>query len=177
MHKLILVSFCMCLIALPQSVSAQHDRVARSLRLKAAEKRQLNESLPIRVRNFLETAEEFVILAQLRVEDGKLVPEMDRELVPNFKADVSRLDKRQAVLKAFYAEASKGHQPAICYLPSHSFTAKKGTQRVKVELCFGCRRFYVSGSLGKSEGTLAIGSEESEQLVTKLISEFGVTTK
>lgn len=97
------------------SVCAQRDRLTSSIKFRKEEIRQLNQSIPPNVRNFLETSDEFIVFAQLRVEDGKLVPEMDRELVPNFKATVSRIDQRQAVPKAFYTEASKGHQPATCY--------------------------------------------------------------
>lgn len=180
MRKLFLMSFVICTVSvMAHPLHAQRDRLASSMRLGSAERVELNESLPQRVRNFLETADEFVIFAQLRAdEDGKLVAQMDEKLVPNFKAIVSNTDQRNALLRAFYAEASKGHQPAICYSPSHSIVAHKGGQKVVVEICFGCRRFYVSGSLGESEGTLAMEPRgTTERLVTNLITELGVTTK
>lgn len=159
------------------SLFAQSDRLARSINLTASERKALNASLPLRVRKFLETADEFVLFAQLEVQNGKLEPAMDTTLAPNFKAVVAGTDQRLNVLRALYSEASKDHGPAICYLPSHSIVARKGQQTVTVEICFGCRRFYITGALGESKGTFPHDGGETERLVTKLITDLGVTTK
>lgn len=133
--------------------------------------------MPSTVRNFLETADRFEVFAQLTIQDGKLSPAMSREFAPNFKAVVTDTEKRKNLLRTFYLEAARGDAPAICYLPSHSIVAHKGDREVKVEICFGCNRFYVSGYLGKSEGTFSDRRGGIEQIVSTLITESGVTTK
>lgn len=156
---------------------AQSDRLTKSIKLRTAEKRTLDASVPPGVRSFLETADRFEVFAQLQIQDDVLKPAMDRELVPNFAAKVMSSDKREGLLRALYSEASKGEAPAVCYLPSHSIVAQKGDQSVTVEICFGCNRFYVSGALGKSEGTFSRASGETERLVSELIASSGVTIK
>jgi hypothetical protein len=145
--------------------------------VSAVERKTLNASLPPRVRAFLETAERFEVYAQMQIIDDKLQPAMDRDFVPNFKSDIVRPDDRIRILKALYSEASKGEPSAICYLPSHSIVALKGGQKVTVEICFGCNRFYVSGALGESKGTFSRSSGETERLITTHITESGVTIK
>ena len=156
---------------------AQGKDLARTINLNRVEKKTLNSSLSPAVRNFLETADRFEIFAQLEVRDGTLQPAMDRELNPNFKAEVTSSETRTRLLKALYSEASKGEPPAICYNPSHSIVAHKGNQKVTVEICFGCNRFYVSGPRGKSHGTFSRASGETERLISELIADLGVTTK
>ena len=159
------------------SALAQSDRLAKTLGLSRAEKEELNVSLPSAVRDFLETSDRFDIFAQLIVRDGRLQPAMDRELVPNFKATGITAETRRNILKALYAEASKGEPPAVCYLPSHAIVARNGDREVTVEICFGCNRFYISGALGESRGTFSRDSGETERLITELIANSGVTTK
>ena len=174
----ILIGLSVILLAAASSSDVgQSDTIIKSVKLSDSEKRALNTSVPRTVRTFLETADDFVIFAQLEVIDGKLQAAMNRELVPNFKAVIKSVDKRNKVLKALYTEASKDHGPAICYLPSHSIVAQKGNQAVTIEICFGCRRFYISGALGKSEGTFALDGGDTERMVTDLVAELGVTTK
>ena len=156
---------------------AQSDRLAKSVIRTKSEKLALDASLPPSVRRFLETAGRFEVYAQLEIRDGELQASMDRNLVPNFKTEVTSIDGRQKLLKSLYSEASKDEPPAVCYLPSHAIVAEKGAQKVKVEICFGCNRFFVSGSLGESQGTFSRASGETERLITKLIAESGVTVR
>jgi hypothetical protein len=156
------------------SALAQSDQLVGSLGLKGVEKANLDKSVPSRMRDFLETADQFEVFAQLEIQDGKLQPAMGLKLVPNFKAVITAADKRNALLKSLYSEASKAGIPAICYLPSHSIVANKGDQKVTVEICFGCNRFYISGSLGDSEGTFSNNRGKTEKLISDLIAKSGV---
>lgn len=165
------------IFAAGSGTAAQSTGIVGSIKFTKSERKVLEASVPSSVRTFLETADRFEVFAQLEVQDGKLQPAMGEKFVPNFKASVTSLKTRAKLLKALYSEASKGEPPAVCYLPSHSIVAQKGDQKVTVEICFGCNRFYVSAALGKSEGTFSRASGETERLVSELIAELGVTTK
>src|SRR5690606_449150 len=114
-------------------------------KLSREQKVELDNSLPPKVRKFLETADKIIVWAEFVVEGGELKPAMNREFKANYKSDSLDEQTRIRLLKALYTDAATGSTPAICYLPSHSIVAYKGTERVDIEICFGCNRFTITG--------------------------------
>ena len=114
---------------------------------------------------------------QATKEDGKLIPAMNREFEPNYKAEISDRDTRMSILNAFYKESATDEMGAICYLPSHSIRATKEDKVVEIEICFGCRKFYITGALGKFNGTLTHETEITESLINKFIEQKGIEIK
>lgn len=157
------------------SMTANAQTVSKT-NVSDAQQKILDQNFPQKIRDFLETADKFEVFMQAEKIDGKLKPAMDREFEPNLKAEIAD-DLRKQVLESFYKESATDEMGAICYLPSHSLKANKGKDFVEIEICFGCRKFYVSGLFGKFNGTLSSEFQETETIINKIMEVSGIDIK
>ena len=162
------------LFAFSQIICAQ---TSPKLKLSREQQKNLDESLPLKVRKFLETADKFEIFMQTREKDGKLVAALQRDYQPNMRAELTDQNERFVLLKSFYQESATDEMGAICYLPSHSIRATKGNDAVEIEICFGCRKFYGKGSLGEFKGTLSRKEANTETIINRIIEKSGTDIK
>lgn len=168
-----LVLFC-CLLFLPTLSNAQI--VGKSLKLSKKQLKSLNESLPLKVRNFLETADKFEVFVQAERKNGKLKITLDENYVPNIKSEITDKSLRNKLLTAFYQDSIFGDVGAACYLPNHTILATKGEQKVAIEICYGCGKYYVEGSLGKFNG--GFNSETKSDIILKeILTKDGIDIK
>lgn len=151
-------------------------KVSPEVRLSNKQTKELDKSLPSDVRNLLENAEEFEILAEMVTKDGKLIYPITEgfDFKPNLKADISDPNLRKVVLENFYYDVSKGSEPANCWQPHHILRAKQGGKIVEMEICFSCSQFRGKGSFGEFSGTTGRGDEKTENLFNNIIKNYGV---
>jgi len=149
--------------------------ITPNVKFTAKQQKYLNESLPPKVREVLEKAEKFEVLAELRKDD-----ESDDEPLsvnPNRIVKIAGEKDKQEILEAFYHDASIENSPAICYEPRHSIKATYQGKTVEVEICFSCSRFIVRGDFGKFDGTLVREDRKSEDLFSRIIESKGTELK
>ncbi len=142
--------------------------VTPNLSLNFKRKKYLNASLPPKVREVLEKAETFEILADLSNisrEKGTLVP----DTLVTVKDEKTKKD----VLENFYSDASTEDPPAICYEPHHGIRATYQGKTVEVEICFSCSRFVVKSSFGNFEGTIVRKNRKSEEFFEQIVKTQG----
>lgn len=167
----LLILFC-CFFVLPTLSNAQI--VGKSLKLSKKQLKSLNKGLPEKVRSFLETSDKFEVFVQGEKKNGKIVTKEDEGYMPNIKAEIKDKTLRNKLLTAFYKDALFGYE-ASCYLPNHTILATKGNEKVEIEICFGCSRFYGKGSLGEFKG--ALSGEQSMKILNEVLANEGVDIK
>lgn len=133
-------------------------------------------SLPPKVRDILENADEFEILAEVENKDGKLVYPVKEEFKPNTKVEISKPELVKELLEDFYTDVSRGESPSDCWFPHHILKAKQGDKTVEIEICFSCSRFVGKSSLGEFSGTFAHGNDpKSEAVFNRIVEKYGVS--
>ncbi|MEO7672519.1 MAG: hypothetical protein ABIU09_00400 [Pyrinomonadaceae bacterium] len=148
--------------------------VSPHVNLNSRQTQILEISLPPNIREVLENAEEFEILAEMEKKDGKFVYPGKESFEPTIKAVISEASLRKEILENFYRDVSKGSEPANCWLPHHILRAGQGDKTVEMEICFSCSRFEGKGSFGAFSGTTGRGDEKTEKLFNRLIETYGV---
>lgn len=143
-----------------------------SLKLSRRQIKTLNRKLPLKVRNFLETAETLEIWTDTNHEpvDEKPV------YTPNRKYVIKKTATQKKILNAFYKDLAMGGSGAACFYPNHSIIARKGEKNVTIVICFTCHEIAVSGSFGKWDAGM-YGEPHSEDLMNDLLSKYGVAAK
>ncbi len=149
--------------------------VTSKIKLSSKQKKYLNESLPPQVREILEKAETFEVLAEVweNIEDDK----DSRTFEPNRSLKVIDEKDKQEILEAFYFDASRGDSPAICFYPRHLISAIYEGKTVKIDICFSCSRFFVTSSFGEFEGTIVRENRKSEDFFDQMIKNKSVEIK
>lgn len=145
--------------------------VVANVKLNSEQKKNLNESLPPEVREILEKAEKFEVLAEVDNEPDGL------RFEPNRIAVITDEKDKKEILEAFYNDASGGNFPSACYIPHHSVRATYQKKMVEVEICFQCSLFVVKSPFGKFEGGMADGNQKSEELFNRIIQNQSVEIK
>ncbi|HVE59591.1 MAG TPA: hypothetical protein VNB22_22465 [Pyrinomonadaceae bacterium] len=120
--------------------------VAPNVRFNAKRQKYLNEALPPKVREILEKAEKFEILAEVNNDPDGL------DFEPNRVAVITDENEKKEVLETFYFDASEGDYPSACYIPHHKIRAVYQGKTVEIEICFECSKFYVESPFGKYDG-------------------------
>jgi hypothetical protein len=143
--------------------------VTPNLSLNFKRKKNLNASLPPQVREVLEKAETFEILADLSNISRK-----SGNLVPDTLVTVKDENTKKNVLDKFYSDASTEEPPAICYEPRHGIRANYEGKTVEVEICFSCSRFVVKSSFGNFEGTIVRKNRKSEEFFEQIVKTQGI---
>lgn len=149
--------------------------VKPKVKLNAKQQKYLNETLPPKVREILEKAESFEILAEVRKEgeyDGE-----GRTFEPNRIVKIADENSKKEILEAFYFDTSREDAPATCYLPHHSIRANYQGKTVEVEICFSCSRFIVRSEFGKFDGTIVREDRKSENLFNQIVESKSIEYK
>jgi hypothetical protein len=149
------------------------NSVTPNLSLNFKRKKYLNASLPPQIREILEKAETFEILAEVNLEnDGE-----GRDFLPDTAVKVKDEKLKKEVLENFYSDASSEDSPANCYQPHHGIKAKYQGKTVEVEICFSCSRFIVKSSFGNFEGTIVRKNRKSEDFFEQIVKTQGIRIK
>jgi hypothetical protein len=149
--------------------------VTPSVKLNAKQKKYLDKSLPPEVREILEKAEIFEILAESSGQDKS-----DRERLifePTRVVKVAAEKDKKEILEAFYSDASTEDSPASCYEPHHAIRAAYQGQTVEVEICFSCSRFIAKNGSQKFEGTIVRENGKSEDFFNRIVENQGIELK
>lgn len=149
--------------------------VMSNVKLNTKQKKYLNESLPPKVREILEKAETFEILAEVRGEnedDGEGQTFDANRIVKN----INETDKKET-LEAFYFDASREDSPAFCYEPRHSIKATYRGKTVEIEICFSCSKFTVKSEFGEFDGTIVRENRKSEDFFNQIVKNKSVGIK
>ena len=149
--------------------------VAPNVKLDAKQQKYLDEALPPKVREILEKAEKFEILAEVGSEQESDGEGMTFE--PNRVVRVvDELDKKK-ILEAFYFDASREDSPAACYEPHHGIRAAYQGKTVEVEICFSCSRFIVKSEFGNFRGTIVRENRQSEDVFQQIVESKSAAIK
>lgn len=146
--------------------------VKPNVKLNAKRQKYLDGSLPPQVREILEKAETFEILADVNTE-----PTESREVKPNRKVVITSETEKKNILETFYLDASNEDSPANCFQPHHSIQAKYGDKNVEIIICFDCSRFEVKSSFGYFGGTIVRKNIKSDKLFKQIVANEGVVIK
>lgn len=194
MRYFVILSFCIFLLAscskvetatniipisLDKTPTVQENVSLKSVTpkvdLNAKQQKYLNESLPPKVREILEKAEIFEILAEMRereIRESDLLNFQPNRIVKNFDEK-----EKKEILEAFYFDASREDSPASCYEPHHQIRAIYQGETVEIEICFDCAKFIVTSSFGKFEGTFVRENRKSEDLFNRIIENKSIEIK
>jgi len=147
--------------------------VTPKIKLNAEQRKYLNESLPPQVREILEKAEKFEVLAEVNLKDE----EDGLNFEPNRIAEIANESDKKELLEAFYYDASDGRYPAACYIPHHGFRATHHGKTVEIEICSQCSKFYVKSPFGEFEGGIVRENPKSEAVFNRIIQNQSVEIK
>lgn len=143
--------------------------------LNQREQKYLEKSLPSNVREILEKAEKFEILAEI-VENER----SERDLMtfePNRIAKIANEKDKKEILESFYYDAAREDSPANCYEPHHGIRATFQNKTVEIEICFSCSRFEVKSEDGKFDGTITRKNPKNEKIINRIITAQGIEFK
>jgi hypothetical protein len=149
--------------------------VKPNIKLNAKQQKYLNKSLPPEIREILEKAERFEVLAEVKGQDNRDDEGMRFE--PNRIVKITDENEKKEVLEALYVDAATDEPPATCYLPHHAIHANHQGKTVEVEICFNCSRFLVKSESGEFEGTLVRENLKSEDLLNRIIESKSIEIK
>ncbi|HSK74200.1 MAG TPA: hypothetical protein VK892_21045 [Pyrinomonadaceae bacterium] len=144
--------------------------VKPNVKLNSKQKKYLNESLPLKVREVLEKAEKFEIFAEVLGENGS----DGMGFYPNRIAVITDENEKKEVLETFYLDASSRPYPSACYVPHHAIRATYQNKTVEIEICYQCKIFIVKGSFGDFSGGLPFENRKSEEVLNRIIQNKGV---
>lgn len=149
--------------------------VVPNVKLSAKQQKYLNKSLPPKVREILEKAGKFEVLAEVRGKDEN--DGEGRTFEPNRVVKIADEGDKKNILEAFYHDAAKEYPPAICYEPHHVIRASYQNKTVEVEICFSCSRFIVRSEFGKFDGTIVRENRKSEEFFNKIVESKSIEYK
>ncbi len=147
--------------------------IVTEVKLNSKQKKNLNETLPPNVREVLENAEKFEVLAEVNLDDAH--DGMNFE--PNRITFIRDEKDKKEILESFYSDASAGPNPSACYIPHHGIRGSYKGKSVEVEICYQCHLFSVKSSFGKFYGGLPYEKVKSEELLNRLIENQSVELK
>lgn len=146
--------------------------VTPNIKFNSEQQKYLNESLPRKVREILEKAEKFEVLAEIDNEEFDGL-----SFDPNRIASVSHESDKKEILEAFYFDASDGDYPSACYIPHHAVRATYKGKTVTVEICYQCHLFIVKSPFGEFDGGIKRENQKSEEILNRIIENKGVEFK
>jgi hypothetical protein len=150
--------------------------VSPNIKLDAKQEKYLNESLPPNVREILEKAEKFEVLAEVREEE---FDESDDSFTfeANRIAKITKNSDKKEILEAFYHDAAREDALSACYYPYHRLRATYENKTVEVEICFKCSKFIVESPFGNFYGIIVRDNRKSENVLNRIIQNQGVEFK
>ena len=145
--------------------------VTPNIKFNAEQQKFLNESLPPKVREILEKAEKFEILAEVDNNPDGL------NFDPNRIAKVTNEKDKKEILEAFYFDASDGDYPSACYISHHAIRATYKGKTVEVEICYQCHLFTVKSPFGDFDGGIKRENQKSGKIVDEIVKNKSVELK
>jgi hypothetical protein len=114
--------------------------------LNTRQRRELNATLPPKVREILEKADTLEVLG-LSSDDKAGIG-----WYPDVRARLPLGTERSELINAFFFDASAGPNPSACFIPRHGLKATYKGKTVEVLICYQCHLFVVEGDLGEFDG-------------------------
>ena len=145
------------------------------IKLNSKQKKYLDKALPPQVREILEKAERFEILAEVRGENEYYGEGTTFE--PNRIANITDEKNKKQILEVYYSDVATDESPANCYIPRHKIRAIYQDKIVEIEICFECARFEVDSSFGNFYGTIVRENRKSENFFDQIIKNKSVEIK
>ena len=139
--------------------------------LNKKQKRELDSTLPPRVREVLEKADVLEIRGLSSEEKAGIGWYPDVHAILSTEAD------RKELLSAFYYDASAGPNPSACFIPRHSLRATYKGKTVEVIICYQCHLFSVQGDFGEIDGGMYLEGSAAHRIFHKIMSEKGEPIK
>lgn len=139
--------------------------------LKKSQKKELDQTLPPRVREVLEKADVLEIRG-LSSEDKTGI-----DWNPDMYAKLGRGPERKRLLDAFYYDASGGNSNSGCFIPRHSLRATYSGKTIEVVICYQCHVFSVTGDLGEFDGGMYMNGSAAHRIFHKIMIEKGEPIK
>ncbi|MDQ2746343.1 MAG: hypothetical protein M3T96_03680 [Acidobacteriota bacterium] len=138
--------------------------------LTKKQKQRLDESIPPKVREVLDKADEIYIYYNIDKEN-KGLRGLGYGIVPNAGATVSDAALKKQFLESFYYDASLS-EGSMCFTPRHKIAAKYKDKTVEINVCYQCKNFEGEGSFGHFGGGLA-SEDKSSAIVKEIIAKYG----
>jgi hypothetical protein len=139
--------------------------------LTKKQKNKLDESLPPKVREILDKADEIDIYYNIDKETrgfGALL----YGTIPNAGARVSDVSLKKQFLESFYYDAALGEGGAMCFTPRHKITAKHNNKTVDLDICYQCGNFKGNSSNGHIGGSMQ-HETKSAAILSEIIEKYG----
>lgn len=134
----------------------------------------LSGSMPLSVKNFLETADKLELIADAKKQDGTIVYNGDMIKNESLIATITDDETKKYIVNSVDKDFG-GLGDTVCFLPNHILKATKGEKVVEVEICYQCMRYEIKGSLGEYNGGLDL--TWSESVLNKILFEKGIEIK
>ncbi|MEP6849874.1 MAG: hypothetical protein ABI999_13540 [Acidobacteriota bacterium] len=134
--------------------------------LNHEQRKNLNSTLPPRVREILEKADKLEVLGLTSDEKVGInwYPDAEVDLMPGAR--------RTELLNSFYFDASAGPNPSACFLPRHALKATYKDKTVEIIICFQCHLFTVRGDLGDYDGGVYMEGAASHHFFEEILQEI-----
>ena len=139
--------------------------------LQKQQKKELDATLPSKVRDILEKADVLDVLGLSSDEKAGI------GWYPDIKASLPLGEERSNLLKAFYFDASAGPNPSACFIPRHSLKASYKGKTVEVIICYQCHLFVVEGDLGEFDGGVYKQGSAAHELLETILRTKGEPIK
>jgi hypothetical protein len=140
--------------------------------LTEEQKQKLNKSLPQKVREILDNAEELEISVNLNRETGELNI-FGYDEAANAVAKITDASIKKELLDSFYFDTATGDGAAACWKPRHKLRAKYKRQTVAITICFDCSHYRVFSPYGKFYGIINKREGRSLPIFNSVIEKYG----
>lgn len=133
--------------------------------LSRKQRKELDSSLPPKVRQILEKAQSLEVLGLSSEEKVGI------GWHPDVSIGLPNSPERRHLLESFYFDASAGPNPSACFLPRHGLKASYDGKTVEIIICFQCHVFTVRGDLGEFDGGVYLKGSASHHFFEKILRE------
>ncbi len=131
--------------------------------LNKRQKRELDSTLPLKVRRVLDKAETLEVLG-LSSDDKAGIG-----WHPDVKVSLPVGSERAELLNSFFFDASAGPNPSACFIPRHGLKATYKGKTVEVIICYQCHLFVVEGDFGEFDGGVYTEGSAAHRLLEKIL--------
>ena len=139
--------------------------------LTRRQKKDLDSTLPPKVREILEKAEVLEVLGLSSDENAGI------SWHPDLVANLPLGKERTKLLNSFFYDASAGPNPSGCFVPRHGLKASYKGKTVEVIICYQCHLFVVKGDLGEFDGGVYKDGSAAHDLFENIIRTKGEPIK
>jgi hypothetical protein len=135
------------------------------------QKKELDSTLPPKVREILEKADALDVLGLSSEEKAGI------GWYPDVRTVLPIGNERTELLRSFFFDASAGPNPSACFIPRHGLRARYKGKTVNVIICYQCHLFVVEGDLGKFNGGVYKDGSAAHHLFENIIRTKGEPIK